>query len=193
MPEVVILGAARTPIGSFRSQLSSVPAVQLGALAVQAALTRANVKPSDVQEIFMGQVCQANVGQNPAKQVALRAGLNTSTITTTVNKVCASGLKAIMLAAQTLQLSQQQIAIGGGMENMSQTPFYLPRGEIPYGGSKIIDSVLSDGLTDAYDHIHMGLCAEKTAEEMNITREDQDKYAILSYEKSSAAWQVSLS
>ncbi|PAV84445.1 hypothetical protein WR25_09281 [Diploscapter pachys] len=186
--DVYIIGAARTPIGSFRASLSSVPATELGKVATRAALDRAKIDPKSVQEVFIGQVCQANVGQAPARQVALGAGMDMSVAVTTVNKVCSSGLKAIMLAAQQIQTGHQEVVVGGGMESMSQVPFYLPRGDIPYGGMPIIDGIVKDGLTDAYDKCHMGNCGEKTSKELNISRQDQDNYAIGSYTKSAQAW-----
>lgn len=186
--EVFIIGAARTPIGSFRSQLASVSAPELGAVAIKAAVERGGLKPQDVQEVYMGQVCQASVGQAPARQAALGAGLNVSTVATTVNKVCSSGLKSIMLAAQQIQTGQQDIAVGGGMESMSKVPFYMPRGDTGYGGLQLLDGIVKDGLTDAYDFCHMGSCGEKTAKELVISREAQDEYAIGSYKKSAAAW-----
>ncbi|KAE9416307.1 hypothetical protein Angca_002454 [Angiostrongylus cantonensis] len=190
--EVFIVGSARTPIGSFRSQLASVPAPQLGSVAIKAALERSGLKPDNVEEVFMGHVCQANVGQAPARQAALGAGLNVSTIVTTVNKVCASGLKAIMLAAQQIQTGHQNVVIGGGMESMSQVPFYLNRGETTYGGMQLFDGIVKDGLTDAYDHCHMGNCGEKTAKDLAISREEQDEYAIGSYTKSTSAWSTGI-
>lgn len=185
---VYIVGAARTPIGSFRSSLVSIPATQLGSIAIKGVLSHASVHPNAVQEVFMGQVCQANVGQAPARQASLGAGLDKSTAVTTVNKVCSSGLKAIMLAAQQIQTGHQNVVIGGGMESMSQVPFYIARGETTYGGFQAIDGIVKDGLTDAYDKVHMGLCGEKTAKEKGISRDDQDNYAIGSYQKSKAAW-----
>ncbi|CAO4364841.1 unnamed protein product [Caenorhabditis nigoni] len=186
--DAFIVGAARTPIGSFRSSLASVTAPELASVAIKAALERGAVKPSSIQEVFLGQVCQANVGQAPARQAALGAGLDLSVAVTTVNKVCSSGLKAIILAAQQIQTGHQDLAIGGGMESMSQVPLYVPRGEIPYGGFQVIDGIVKDGLTDAYDKIHMGNCGEKTSKEMGITRKDQDDYAISSYKKAAEAW-----
>uniref|UniRef100_A0AC34RKI0 Acetoacetyl-CoA thiolase n=1 Tax=Panagrolaimus sp. JU765 TaxID=591449 RepID=A0AC34RKI0_9BILA len=185
--DVVILSAVRTPIGSFRSSLASLSAPQLGSAAIKAAVSKAGVEPNAVQEVFMGQVCQANVGQAPARQAALGAGLDIGTAVTTVNKVCSSGLKAVMLAVQQCQVNHQQLCIGGGMESMSQVPFYLPR-ELPYGGFKVVDGVVNDGLTDAYDKIHMGICGEKTAKECGITRDDQDAYALESYRRADDAW-----
>ncbi|CAI4229696.1 unnamed protein product [Auanema sp. JU1783] len=186
--EVVILAAARTPIGSFRSQLGSVPAPQLASAAIKATLERSGVKADSVQEVFLGQVCQANVGQAPARQATLGAGLSISTAVTTVNKVCSSGLKAIMLAAQQIQTGHQDIVVGGGMESMSQVPFYVQRGDTGYGGFQVIDGIVKDGLTDAYDKIHMGVCGEKTSKDLGISKEDQDNYAISSYKKAAEAW-----
>lgn len=185
------MSAVRTPIGSFRSSLASLSAPQLGSAVIKAAVEKAGVESNAIQEVFMGEVCQANVGQAPARQAALGAGLNIGTAVTTVNKVCSSGLKATMLAVQQCQLNHQQLCIGGGMESMSQVPFYLPRGDLPYGGFKVIDGVVNDGLTDAYDKIHMGICGEKTAKECGISREDQDAYALESYRRADEAWKVS--
>ncbi|TMS34798.1 hypothetical protein L596_002315 [Steinernema carpocapsae] len=187
--EVVILGAARTPIGSFRSSLASVSAPELCSIAIKATLERSGVPVSAVQETFIGNVCQANLGQAPARQASLGAGLDKSTAVTTVNKVCSSGLKSIMLAAQQCQLDHQQVTIGGGMESMSQVPFYVARGDTTYGGFQVIDGIVKDGLTDAYDKVHMGVCGEKTAKELGISRADQDAYAIQSYKRSAAAWE----
>uniref|UniRef100_A0A1I8AU06 acetyl-CoA C-acetyltransferase n=1 Tax=Steinernema glaseri TaxID=37863 RepID=A0A1I8AU06_9BILA len=188
--EVVILSAARTPIGSFRSSLASVSAPELCSVAIKATLERSGVPASAVQETFIGNVCQANLGQAPARQASLKAGLDKSTAVTTVNKVCSSGLKSIMLAAQQCQLNHQQVTIGGGMESMSQVPFYIVRGETQYGGFKAIDGIVKDGLTDAYDNVHMGVCGEKTSKELGITRADQDAYAIQSYTRSAEAWKT---
>ncbi|KJH51213.1 acetyl-CoA C-acetyltransferase [Dictyocaulus viviparus] len=196
--EVFILGSARTPIGSFRSQLAPMSAPQLGSIAIKAAVDRSGLKTDDVQEVFMGHVCQANVGQAPARQATLGAGLNESTIATTVNKVCASGLKAISLAAQQIQTGHRNIVIGGGMESMSQVPYYMLRGDTTYGGMQLFaklslqDGIVKDGLTDAYDHCHMGNCGEKTAKELGISREAQDEYAIRSYNRAAAAWENGL-
>ncbi|KAK6734790.1 hypothetical protein RB195_018151 [Necator americanus] len=186
--DVFIVGAARTPIGSFRSQLATISSPELGSVAIKAAVERSGLKPEEVREVYMGQVCQANVGQAPARQASLAAGLHTSTVCTTVNKVCSSGLKAIMLAAQQIQIGNQNVVIGGGMESMSQVPFYLDRGDTTYGGIRLIDGIVKDGLTDAYDKCHMGNCGEKTARELVISRDMQDEYAIGSYRKAAAAW-----
>lgn len=183
-----ILDAARTPIGSFRSKLASLSAPQLGSAAIANVLQRCNVKPSAVQEVFMGQVVQSMAGQAPGRQAALLAGLDVSVAVTTINKACASGLKSIALGASLIELGHQKVCIGGGMESMSQIPFYIPRGEPPYGGFTVFDGVLKDGLTDAFEKIHMGMCAEKTAKDLSISREEQDEYAAQSYRKSAAAW-----
>ncbi|UYV60515.1 ACAT1 [Cordylochernes scorpioides] len=185
--EVYLVSAARTPIGSFRGCLSQLTAPQLGSMAIRAAVERAGIPYKAVQEVYMGQVLQASAGQAPARQAALGAGLELGTACTTVNKVCASGMKAIMLASQSAMLGHQDVLVAGGMESMSNTPFYLPRGDVPYGGSPLLDSIVADGLTDAYDKIHMGLCGENTAKNMNISREEQDEYAINSYKRSAAA------
>uniref|UniRef100_A0A0N5B163 acetyl-CoA C-acetyltransferase n=1 Tax=Syphacia muris TaxID=451379 RepID=A0A0N5B163_9BILA len=184
----VIIGAVRTPIGSFRSTLRNVTATELGSTAIKGVLQRSNVEVDAVDEVYMGQVLQGNVGQALSRQAALGACLSISTVVTTINKVCASGLKAIMIGAQSVQSGHQQVVIGGGMESMSQVPFYIPRGDTKYGGFEVIDGIIRDGLTDAYERIHMGLCAEKTAEEQDISRNQQDTYAIKSYTRSIAAW-----
>jgi len=176
----VILSAARTPVGKFQGSLSTVPAPTLGVHAVKAAISRARLHPSDIQEIFMGQVISAGVGQAPARQVVLGAGCPPETEATTINKVCASGMKAVIFASQTLQLGGREVMVAGGMENMSLVPLYMPRGHV-YGNVLVQDGVLLDGLTDVYDNIHMGLCAENTVEREGFTREDQDAYAIESY------------
>nr|XP_037281304.1 acetyl-CoA acetyltransferase A, mitochondrial-like isoform X3 [Rhipicephalus microplus]XP_037281305.1 acetyl-CoA acetyltransferase A, mitochondrial-like isoform X3 [Rhipicephalus microplus] len=185
--EVVIASFARTPIGSFRSAFVSVPATKLGSIAIKGAVERAGIKSEDVQEVFMGNVVSAGAGQAPARQAALGAGLSQSTPCTTVNKVCASGMKAIMLAAQSLMCGSQEIIVAGGMESMSNVPYYLHRGETPYGGVHLQDGIVFDGLTDAYDKIHMGACAEQTAKKYEVSRQEQDKFAIESYKKSADA------
>ncbi|GFY37654.1 acetyl-CoA acetyltransferase, mitochondrial [Trichonephila inaurata madagascariensis] len=185
--EVVIVSAVRTPIGSFRSSLSSFKAPQLGTIAVEGAVEKAGIPKDAVQEVYMGQVLQAGAGQAPARQAALNAGLNISTPCTTVNKVCASGMKSIMLASQNLMLGQQDIMVAGGMESMSNSPFYLARGDTPYGGVHLLDSLVYDGLTDAYQKFHMGVCGENTAKKMGISRQEQDEFAINSYKKTAQA------
>ncbi|XP_046848439.1 acetyl-CoA acetyltransferase, mitochondrial-like isoform X2 [Xenia sp. Carnegie-2017] len=185
--DVVIVSAARTPIGSFRSSLSSVPVSKLGSVAIQAAVERAGVSTDDVQEVFMGNVCAAGAGQAPTRQAALGAGLPTSTPCTTINKVCASGMKSIMFAAQSLACGSQEIMVAGGMESMSNVPFYMNRDAPSYGGHTLQDGIVKDGLWDVYNQIHMGSCTEKTVKDHNLTREDQDEFAITSYKRSASA------
>ncbi|CAK9799598.1 Acetyl-CoA acetyltransferase, mitochondrial [Anthophora plagiata] len=185
---VVIVSATRTPMGSFLGGLSSLSAPKLGAVAIQATIERAGIPKEKVTEVFMGNVCQASLGQAPARQATLFAGLPKSTICTTINKVCASGMKSIMLASQLLQCGQQEIALAGGMESMSNVPYYLSRGETKYGGMKLEDGIVFDGLTDVYNKFHMGNCAENTAKKLQITRDEQDEYAINSYKRSAAAY-----
>lgn len=189
MKEVVIVGAARTPIGSFGGSLSALGVVDLGVVAVKGALERAGVAAEEVQEVIFGNVLQANVGQAPARQVALGAGLNKSTPCTTVNKVCASGMKAIMLAAQSIALGDQDVIVAGGMESMSNAPFYIPKARFgyKYGNAELVDGVVRDGLQDPYDKSMMGIAGEHCAVEKNITREDQDNFAIESYERAKRA------
>ncbi|VEN53827.1 unnamed protein product [Callosobruchus maculatus] len=175
-------------MGSFLGSLASLPAGRLGAVAVQAAVERAGLRKDQVQEVFMGNVCQAGVGQAPARQATLFAGLPTATICTTVNKVCASGMKAIMLASQSIQLGHQGIVLAGGMESMSNVPYYLKRGQTPYGGVTLADGVVFDGLTDVYNKFHMGCCAENTAKKLGISRDQQDEFAMNSYKRSEQAY-----
>ncbi|XP_033341107.1 acetyl-CoA acetyltransferase 1 isoform X2 [Megalopta genalis] len=186
--DVVIVSAARTPMGSFLGGLSSMSAPKLGAVAIQAAVERAGLPKEEIKEVYMGNVCQAFLGQAPARQATLFAGLPKSTVCTTINKVCASGMKSIMLASQSLQCGHQEIVLAGGMESMSNVPFYLARGETRYGGMQLMDGIVFDGLTDVYNKFHMGNCAENTAKKFNITRAEQDEYAINSYKRSAAAY-----
>lgn len=181
--EVFILAAARTPIGSFGGALSSVHAARLGAVAIKGALQKSSIEPDSVDEVYMGNVIAANLGQAPARQAAIFAGLPSSVICTTVNKVCASGMKALTFASQAIQLGDAQVVVAGGMENMSQIPYYLPkaRNGYGYGHGEVLDGLLKDGLTDAYDQSAMGLCGDKTASKYTITREQQDEFAIRSY------------
>uniref|UniRef100_A0A803NYL1 Thiolase N-terminal domain-containing protein n=1 Tax=Cannabis sativa TaxID=3483 RepID=A0A803NYL1_CANSA len=173
--DVCIVGVARTPLGGFLGSLSSFSATQLGSFSIRAALTRAKVDPSLVQEVFFGNVLSANLGQAPARQAALGAGIPNSVICTTINKVCASGMKAIMLASQSIQLGSNDIVVAGGMESMSNTPKYLPdvRKGSRLGHEKIIDGMLKDGLWDVYNDFGMGVCAEICAEKYTISREEQ--------------------
>ncbi len=187
--KIVIVAAARTPIGSFMGALSTVPAPKLGAAAIKGALDKINLDPSLVDEIIMGNVVQAGVGQAPARQAAKFAGLPDSVIATTVNKVCASGMKAVMQAAQAIQSGDAEIVIAGGMENMSLIPHYVHmRNGNKFGPAILVDGLQKDGLTDAYDNNAMGVCADLCATDYEISREDQDKYAIQSYERSAEAW-----
>ncbi len=191
MKEVYIVSAVRTPMGSFLGALSTVPATQLGTLAIKGALAKGNVDPTIVDEVFMGNVLQANVGQAPARQAAMGAGLSENVPCTTVNKVCASGMKSIALAAQTILAGDNHVVIAGGMENMSMVPHYMNgRLGVKLGDMKLIDGMVKDGLTDVYNNVHMGNCADKCATEHNFTREEQDAFAIASYEKSAAAWKA---
>ncbi len=187
--EVVIVSAARTPIGSFLGSLSTVEATDLGAVAIKGALNKINLKPELVQEVLMGNVVQAGVGQAPARQAALKAGIPDTVPCTTVNKVCASGMKAVMQGAQSIMLGQDSIVVAGGMENMSLIPHYLyHRKGQKFGPAKMEDGMQKDGLVDAYDHNAMGVCADLCATEHNFSREDQDAFAIKSYERSAEAW-----
>ena len=186
---VVIVSAVRTPIGSFMGGLSTVTAPKLGAIAIKGALDKIKLDPNLVDEVFMGNVVQAGVGQAPARQAAIYAGLSNDVACTTVNKVCASGMKAVMLGAQAIQCGDAEIVVAGGMENMSLIPHYMHlRNGTKFGPSTMLDGLQKDGLTDAYDNNAMGVCADLCASEYNFTREDQDKFAIQSYERSAKAW-----
>ncbi|TVR39547.1 MAG: acetyl-CoA C-acyltransferase [Cryomorphaceae bacterium] len=192
MKEVYILSAVRTPMGSFGGVLSTVPAPRLGAVAIKAAVERAGIDAKEVNEVFMGSVLQAGLGQAPARQAAKFAGLGDNVPCTTVNKVCASGMKSIALAAQAIALGDIDCAVAGGMENMSMVPHYLPnsRNGFRLGDAKLVDGMVLDGLTDVYNAQHMGNCAELCASEKNISREAQDAFAIESYNRAAAAWQT---
>ncbi|KAH8701154.1 putative acetyl-CoA acetyltransferase [Talaromyces proteolyticus] len=196
LPPVYIVSSARTPLGSFLGALSSQSATQLGSHAIKGALDRAEgINPADVEEVFFGNVLSAGVGQNPARQAALGAGLQDSTICTTVNKVCASGLKAIILGAQTIQTGGAEIIVAGGMESMSNTPHYITnlRTGAKYGHQNIVDGIMKDGLMDAYGKQElMGLQAEECAQDHGFSREDQDEYAIRSYQRAQAAQKAGL-
>jgi acetyl-CoA C-acetyltransferase len=187
--KVVIVSAVRTPIGSFMGALSTVPAPKLGAAAIKGALDKINLDPKLVDEVIMGNVVQAGVGQAPARQAAIYAGLPDSVVTTTVNKVCASGMKAVMQGAQAIMCGDAEIVVAGGMENMSLIPHYVHmRNGSKFGPATLIDGMQKDGLSDAYDNNAMGVCADLCATEYKISREDQDKFAINSYERSAKAW-----
>lgn len=189
MKEVYIISAVRTPIGSFLGSLSGFTATQLGAFAIKGALEKAGVDASEVQEVFMGNVLSAGLGQAPAKQAAIYAGLSNTIPCTAVNKVCSSGIKAVMFAAQSIMLGHQDVIVAGGMESMTNTPHYLTKSRFGYkfGDTNLIDGMAFDGLTDAYDHTAMGFSADATAEKYSFTREMQDEFAIGSYKKSQQA------
>jgi acetyl-CoA C-acetyltransferase len=189
--KIVIVAAARTPIGSFMGALSTVSAPHLGAVAIKGALNKINLDPNLVDEVIMGNVIQAGVGQAPARQAALYAGLPNTVIASTVNKVCASGMKAVMQGAQAIMAGDAEIVIAGGMENMSMIPHYLHlRNGYKFGPAIMIDGMQKDGLTDAYDNNAMGVSADLCALEYKITREAQDNFAIQSYERSAKAWEA---
>ncbi|MCT8340199.1 acetyl-CoA C-acyltransferase [Flavobacteriaceae bacterium TK19130] len=190
MKEVVIVSAARTPIGSFMGSLSSLTATKLGSTAIKGALDKISLDPSTVQEVYMGNVVQAGVGQAPARQAALGAGIPDTVPCTTVNKVCASGMKAVMQAAQSIALGDTDIVVAGGMESMSNIPHYVHmRKGKKFGPATLEDGMQKDGLVDAYDHNAMGVCADLCATEYNFSREDQDNFAIESYNRSKKAWE----
>ena len=187
--EVYIVSAVRTPMGSFGGALSTVPAPQLGATAIKGALNKAGIAADKVEEVFIGNVLQANLGQAPARQAAIFAGITNDVPCTTVNKVCASGMKAISLGVQSILSGDNDVVVAGGMENMSMVPHYLnARVATKLGDVKMVDGMVKDGLTDVYGQVHMGVCADKCATEYNISREDQDNFAIESYKRAAAAW-----
>ncbi len=189
MKEVVIVSAARTPIGSFLGALSTVPAPQLGAIAIKGALDKIELNPEMVDEVLMGNVVQAGTGQAPARQAAIYAGLPDTVPCTTVNKVCASGMKTVMQAAQAIAIGDADIIVAGGMENMSLIPhYYHARSATKFGPATLIDGMQKDGLVDVYDQNAMGVCADACANEYEFSREDQDAYAIQSYKRSAKAW-----
>ena len=190
MNEVVIVSAVRTPIGSFGGKLSKISATKLGSYAIKGAIEKINLDNKLIDEVYMGNVMQANLGQAPARQAAIFAGLPHNIPCTTINKVCSSGMKSIMLAAQSIKCGDNEIVIAGGMENMSQVPHYFAKGRSgqKLGDMKLIDGLVMDGLTDVYNKVHMGVCAEKCAKDYNISREEQDDFAIESYKKSEIAW-----
>jgi acetyl-CoA C-acetyltransferase len=189
MNDVVILSATRTPLGAFQGALASVPAPQLGATAIRAAVAKSGVEPAAVTDVFMGNVLQAGLGQAPARQAALAAGLSPAVRCTTVHKVCGSGLQAILNGAQALALDHAEIVVGGGMENMSAAPYLLPKARDGYrlGDQRVVDSLVHDGLWDPHHNLHMGGCAEQCAKKYSFTREQQDAYAIESFRRANAA------
>ncbi|MBL1279618.1 MAG: acetyl-CoA C-acyltransferase [Fluviicola sp.] len=187
--EIYIIAAVRTPMGSFGGSLSTVPATKLGATAIKGAIDKAGISADKIEEVFMGNVLQANLGQAPARQAAIFAGITNDVPCTTVNKVCASGMKALSLAAQSIHCGDNDVVVAGGMENMSMVPHYQNvRTATKLGDVKVIDGLVKDGLTDVYNKVHMGVCADNCASEYGITREDQDNFAIESYKRSAAAW-----
>jgi acetyl-CoA C-acetyltransferase len=192
MKEAVIVSMSRTPFGAFGGSLVGIPATKLGAIAAKAALQKINLDPKLIQEVYFGNVISAGLGQAPATQVAVAAGLGYEIPCTVVNKVCASGMKAIMLAAQSIMLGENDVVLAGGMENMSAIPYYLLKARygFKYGNGEVTDGLTHDGLTDVYNHCAMGVCADNTAKEMKISREDQDRYAINSYKRSAEAWKA---
>ena len=190
MDEIVIVSGVRTPVGKFQGSLSEVTATQLGATVVREAVKRAQLKPEQIDECIMGNVVSAGLGQNPARQAALYGGLPPEVSAVTVNMVCGSGLRAVALAAQTIQTGNAEIAVAGGMESMTNAPYLLPQARAGFrmGNQVAVDSMVNDGLWDAYNDFHMGQTAELVAEKYGITREDQDAYALRSHEKAAAAW-----
>ena len=190
MKEVVIVSAVRTAMGSFGGVFSNIPATKLGSYAIKGAIEKCGINKDLINEVFMGNVLQANLGQAPARQAAIEAGLSDKIPCTTVNKVCSSGMKAIMLGAQSIKCGDNDIVVVGGMENMSSVPHYLlnSRTGQKLGDIKAVDGLVKDGLTDVYNKKHMGLCAETCAKEMSFSREEQDDFAIKSYERSANAW-----
>ncbi|OLN32884.1 acetyl-CoA C-acetyltransferase [Desulfosporosinus metallidurans] len=189
MRDVVIVSAVRTPVGSFCGTLGQIPAADLGALAVKEAIKRAGITPEQVDEVILGNVLQAGLGQNPARQASIKAGIPQEVPSWTLNKVCGSGLKTIVCAAQTIMVGDADIVVAGGMESMSLAPYVLPKARTGYrmGNDTIVDSMINDGLTDAFDKIHMGITAENIAEQFGISREEQDRYSVASQNRCEVA------
>lgn len=190
MKEVYIVAAVRTPLGSFGGKLSGLTAVELGSIAIKGALEKAGIDPKEVEEVLMGNVISANLGQAPARQAAIGAGIGYEVPCTTINKVCASGMKAVMFAAQSIMTGQNDVVVAGGMESMSNVPYYMPKARFgyKYGNAELVDGLVKDGLFEVYYKFPMGNCADNTAKEMNISRSDQDDYAIQSYTRAAEAW-----
>ena len=190
MKEVVIISAVRTPMGSFGGIFSSIPATKLGSYAIKGAIEKCGIDKEIIDEVFMGNVLQANLGQAPARQAAIEAGLSENIPCTTINKVCSSGMKSIMIGTQSILCGDNEVVVVGGMENMSLVPHYLSnsRNGQKLGDFKVLDGLVHDGLTDVYNNKHMGLCAETCAKDMSFSREEQDKFAIESYTRSANAW-----
>ena len=189
MKEVYIVSAVRTPIGSFGGSLSKVSATDLGTTVIKGAIEKSNVDIKEIDEVFMGNVISANLGQAPARQASLHAGISNTVPCTTINKVCSSGMKSVMIGAQTIMLGDNDVVIAGGMENMSSVPHYVPgmRAGTKLGDGKLVDGMIKDGLWDVYNNYHMGNAAELCATELNFSREEQDRYTIQSYKRSAAA------
>lgn len=189
MSDIVIVSATRTPIGSFQGALASVPAAKLGAASIKGALAQAGVAPADISDVLLGNVLQAGQGQAPARQAAIHAGLPTSARAVTIHKVCGSGLQAVMQATHSLRAGMGSIIVAGGMENMSQAPYLLPKARdgLRMGHGQVIDSMITDGLWDPYNNVHMGNCGEKCAAQYAFTREQQDAFAIASFQRANAA------
>jgi acetyl-CoA C-acetyltransferase len=192
--EVYILAAVRTPLGSFGGKLSGLTAIDLGSIAIKGALEKSGVPVEAVNEVLMGNVLSANLGQAPARQASIGAGIGYQVPCTTVNKVCASGMKAVMLGAQSIQLGINEVVVAGGMESMSNVPYYIPKARFgyKYGNAELTDGLVRDGLFEVYYKFPMGNCADNTAKEMNISRAEQDAYAIQSYQRSAAAWEAGM-
>ncbi|KAI7877612.1 thiolase [Lichtheimia hyalospora FSU 10163] len=186
--DVVIASAVRTPVGCFNGSLKSLSAPNLGAIAARGAIERAGLKPEQIEEAYIGNVLQGNLGQAPARQVVLEAGCPESTEATTINKVCSSGMKAVMMAAQSIKLGDRDVMLAGGMESMSNAPYYSKR-NLLFGHQQLSDAIIKDGLWDVYNQIHMGNCAENTAKVQNISREEQDAHALESYRRAAKAWE----
>ncbi|GGF26559.1 acetyl-CoA C-acyltransferase [Echinicola rosea] len=192
MKEVYIISAIRTPLGSFGGKFSSLTAVELGSQAIKGALDRAQVSPDHVEEVIMGNVLSANLGQAPARQASIGAGIGYEVPCTTVNKVCASGMKSVIFAAQSIMTGQSEVIVAGGMESMSNVPYYIPKARFGYkfGNGEFIDGLAKDGLHEVYYNFPMGNCAENTAKQRNISREMQDQYAVQSYKRAAEAWKT---
>lgn len=192
MKEVFIVSAVRTPLGSFGGKLSGLTAVELGSIAIKGALNKAGIDSKEVEEVIMGNVISANLGQAPARQAAIGAGIGYNVPCTTINKVCSSGMKAVMFAAQSIMTGQNGVIVAGGMESMSNVPYYVPKARFgyKYGNAEFVDGLVKDGLFEVYYKFPMGNCADNTAKEMNISREEQDNYAIQSYTRSAEAWKA---
>src|SRR5687767_15475925 len=187
--EAVIISAARTPVGKFLGSLKGFTAPELGAIAVRESVKRAGVKPEEVDEVIMGCVIQAGLGQNPARQAALRGGLSSTVAAVTVNKVCGSGLKAVMMAAQAVKLGDSEMVVAGGMESMSNAPYLIPKAREGYrlGNGELVDSMINDGLWCAFENYHMGCTGELVAEKYSVSRAEQDEYAVNSHKRAAAA------